>query len=39
MLITMGIDIKVFDREAMNAIFFALATWSAVASTMPSTFF
>lgn len=39
MLMIIGIDISVFERDAMNAIFFAFATSSAVASTIPSTFF
>jgi len=38
MLISIGMDINVFDRDAMNAMFLALATCSGVASTIPSTF-
>ena len=39
MLIANGIDINVLERDAMNAMFFALAISSALASTMPRIFF
>src|SRR5210317_2362003 len=39
MLMIIGMDISVFEREARKAVFLALATSSALASTMPRTFF
>ena len=39
MLMSIGIDSNVFAREARNATRRAFAICSAVASTMPSTFF
>lgn len=39
MLMIKGMDMSVFERDAMNAMFLAFATSSAVASTMPKTFF